>query len=100
LKNAEPEVGVVIKSQWACVLQRKSQKSVFRPDGIQLLATAYENALPVVELNDRDDPIPEIIAKGIIEAAQTGLRDPDSLNGDKGPQSSTTWKERIAVPCA
>jgi hypothetical protein len=41
------------------------------------LATAYENALRVLELNDRDDRITEIIARPIIEAAQTGLRDPD-----------------------
>jgi hypothetical protein len=33
----------------------------------------------VLELNDRDDPITEIIARRFIEAAQTGLRDPDSL---------------------
>ena len=38
-----------------------------------------ENALRVLELNDRDDPITEIIARWIIEAAQTGLRDLDSL---------------------
>jgi hypothetical protein len=30
-------------------------------------------------LSDRDDPITEIIARRIIEAAQTDLRDPDSL---------------------
>ena len=35
---------------------------------------AYESAL---ELNGRNDPIN--VARRIIEAAQTGLRDPDSL---------------------
>src|SRR4029077_1893595 len=39
----------------------------------------YESALRALELSDRYDPITEIIARRIIEAAQTGLRDPDSL---------------------
>jgi hypothetical protein len=56
---------------------RLLQKSAFGPDAIERLATAYEGALRVLELSDRDDPITEIIAKRIIEAA--GLRDPDSL---------------------
>ena len=55
------------------------QKSAFGPDDIDRLATAYERALRILELNDRDDPITEIIARWIIEAAQTSLRDPDSL---------------------
>jgi len=39
----------------------------------------YEDALRALKLNDRDDPITQLVAKRIIEAAQTGLRDPDSL---------------------
>jgi hypothetical protein len=60
-------------------IYRMLQKSAFGPDDIERLATAYESALRVLELNDRDDPITETIARRIIEAAQTGLRDPDSL---------------------
>ena len=63
----------------AVTIYRLLQKSVFGPDDIERLATAYESALRILELNDRDDPITEIIARRIIEAAQTGLRDPDSL---------------------
>ena len=37
---------------------------------------AYEGALRVLGLADRTDPITEIIAKKIIEVAQTGERDP------------------------
>ena len=55
------------------------EKSAFGPTDIERLATAYESALRILELNDRDDPITEIIARRIFEAAQTGLRDPDSL---------------------
>ena len=53
-------------------IYRLLQKSVFGPDDIERLATAYESALRLLELNDRDDPITEIIARRIIEAAQTG----------------------------
>ena len=68
-----------------------------QPDDIARLATAHESALRVLELSDRDDPITEI--RRIIEAAQTRLRDPDFAlrDGDKRPQSSLTWKERIAA---
>jgi hypothetical protein len=52
------------------------QKSAFGPDDTERLATAYESVLRVLELNDRNDPITEIVARRIIEAAQTGLRDP------------------------
>ena len=60
-------------------IYRLLQKSAFGPEDIALLATAYEDALRALKLNDRDDPITQLVAKRIIEAAQTGLRDPDSL---------------------
>jgi hypothetical protein len=60
-------------------IYRLLQKSAFGPEDIQLLATAYEDALRALKLNDRDDPITQLVAKRIIGAAQTGLRDPDSL---------------------
>jgi len=60
-------------------IYRLLQKSVFGPDDIERLATAYERALRALEVNDRDDRITEIIARRIIEAAQTGLRDPELL---------------------
>jgi hypothetical protein len=40
------------------------------------VTTAYEAALKVLKLSKGDDPIAEIIAKRIIEIAQTGVRDP------------------------
>jgi hypothetical protein len=60
-------------------IYRLLQNSAFGPEDIERLATAYEDALRALKLSDRDDPITEIVAKRIIEAAQTGLRDPDSL---------------------
>ena len=63
----------------AVAIYRVLQKSAFGPDDIERLAMAYERALRVLKLNDRNDPITEIVARRIIEAAQTSLRDPDSL---------------------
>jgi hypothetical protein len=60
-------------------IYRLLQNSAFGPEDIERLATAYEDALRALKLVDRDDPITEIVAKRIIEAAQTGLRDPGSL---------------------
>lgn len=48
----------------------------FGPDEIARMTTAYEDALLVLGLVDRDDPITEIVAEKIIEIAQTGERDP------------------------
>jgi hypothetical protein len=45
-------------------------------------------------LNDRDDPITEIIARRIIEAAQTGLRDPDLI------RSAQQSAEQVALGIA
>jgi hypothetical protein len=63
----------------AVAIYRLLQKWAFGPEDIKRLAKAYESALRALELSDRYDPITEIIARRIIEAAQTGLRDPDSL---------------------
>jgi len=60
-------------------IYRLLQNAVFGPEDVQRLSTAYENALRALELTDRSDPITQIIAKRIIEAAQTGMRDPATL---------------------
>lgn len=43
------------------------------------MTTAYEDALRVLGLIDRADPMTEILAKKIIEIAQTGERDPAQI---------------------
>jgi hypothetical protein len=60
-------------------IYRLSKNLVFGPEDIQRLSTAYEDAFRALELTDRSDPITQIIAKRIIEAAQTGARDPATL---------------------
>jgi hypothetical protein len=44
------------------------------------LTTAYEKTLHAIGLVDRNDPLAEMIAKKIIEIAQTGVRDPAKLS--------------------
>jgi hypothetical protein len=55
---------------------RLLQNAAFGPDEIERVAIAYEGALRVLGLTDRADPMTEILAKKIIEVAQTGERDP------------------------
>ena len=45
------------------------------PEEIGRLEAAYEQTLRTIGLKDRNDPITEMIAKKIIEIAQTGVRD-------------------------
>ena len=60
-------------------IHRMPEDSAFGPEDIEQLSTAYEDALRTLELPDRDDPITQIIAQRIIEAAKTGVRDPAKL---------------------
>ena len=60
------------------------------PEEISRLEAAYEQTLRTIGLKDRGDPITEMIAKKIIEIAQTGVRDPAEI-------STLTIKE-IGIP--
>ena len=46
------------------------------PAEIAILAAAYEDALRILRLTDREDPITEVVAKKIIDVAELGERDP------------------------
>jgi hypothetical protein len=60
-------------------IYRLLQRQAFDREAVECLTTAYEAALKVLKLSKGDDPITEIIAKRIIEIAQTGVRDPAKL---------------------
>ena len=76
-------------------IYRLLQNSAFVPEDIGRLVAAYENCLRILNLSDRSDPITELIAKKVIEVAQTGMRDPArsgqlaleeiGMSGGKGP---------------
>jgi len=60
-------------------IYRLLQNSAFEPGLIQVMTTAYEDTCRVLGLADRTDPLTELVAKKIIEIAQTGERDPAAL---------------------
>jgi hypothetical protein len=55
------------------------EKSAFGPDEIKRMTEAYERALLVLQLKDRNDPVTETVARYIIEIAQTGEKDPETI---------------------
>jgi hypothetical protein len=57
-------------------IYRLLQNSVFGPEEVARLATAYEQALKTLRLADRNDPVSELVARKIIDIARTGETDP------------------------
>lgn len=51
----------------------------FNPEVKNAIAAAYESTLRVLGLTGRGDLITEIVARKIIEIAQTGERDPERI---------------------
>jgi hypothetical protein len=60
-------------------IHRLIQNLTFNQDDIERLAAAYEEALRALHISDRDDPVNEVIARRIIEAARAGVRDINAL---------------------
>ena len=61
-------------------IYRILQNVPLAPEDVTRLVTAYEATLRAFDLTDRSDPITELIARKIIEIAQTGVRDPLQLS--------------------
>jgi len=61
-------------------IYRLLQNLPMGPEEIGRLTIAYEQILRTIGLVDRNDPIAEIIAKKIIEIAQTGVREPADIS--------------------
>ena len=60
----------------AVAIHRLLQRSAFDPEAFTGMTAAYEAALAALDLPDKTGPVAEIVAKRIIEVAQTGERDP------------------------
>lgn len=54
---------------------RLLQEAAFQPDEIQVIAHAYEETCKILQLVDRDDPLMALVAKKVLEIAQSGERD-------------------------
>jgi len=50
------------------------------PEDIRRLTTAFEHALRTLGIVDRGDPLAELLARKIIEVAQTGIREPADIS--------------------
>ena len=61
-------------------IYRLLQNLPMGPEEISRLAAAYEQTLLALRLTDRNDPITEMIAKKIIEIAQTGVKEPARIS--------------------
>jgi hypothetical protein len=60
-------------------IYRLLQKSAFGPDDIKRMEDAYELALVQRGLTNRSDPLTEIVARLIIEIAQTGEKNHEKI---------------------
>ena len=58
---------------------RLIENEAFDPEAIQIIATAFEDALQKLGLSDRSDPRVELVARRLIRFAQQGERDPVKL---------------------
>jgi pyrimidine operon attenuation protein/uracil phosphoribosyltransferase len=61
-------------------IYRLLQNMPMGPEEISRLTTAYEQALRAIGIVDRGDPLAELLAKKIIEVAQTGIREPADIS--------------------
>jgi hypothetical protein len=60
-------------------IYRVLREAAFGPEAVKAMTTAYEGVLKELKLTDRSDALAEIVARKIIECAQTGERDPNRL---------------------
>ena len=59
----------------AMPIYRLLQSSDFEPDHIAVMTAAFEDVCRDLRLAEREDPIRDIVARAIIECAQSGERD-------------------------
>lgn len=60
-------------------IQRLLREGSFDPEDIRRLTAAYEGALELLRLQDRSDPVTELIAAKIIQVFRSGEFDPPRL---------------------
>jgi len=61
-------------------IYRLLKHSAFNPDEIEIIAAAYEHVLSALNLPNGDSPVTRIVAKKIIEIAQTSDLDPARIS--------------------
>ena len=61
-------------------IYRLLQNMPMGPEDIRRLTAAFEQALRTLGIVDRGDPLAELLARKIIEVAQTGVREPADIS--------------------
>ena len=61
-------------------IYRLLQNMPMGPEDISRLTAAFEQALRTLGIVDRGDPLAELLARKIIEVAQTGIREPADIS--------------------
>lgn len=61
-------------------IYRLLQNLPMGPEEVNRMTTAFDKALLTIGIKDRSDPMAEMIAKKIVEIAQTGVRDPVEIS--------------------
>jgi hypothetical protein len=61
-------------------IDRLLQNAAIESKEVGRITAAYEQALHILCVKDRDDPLTEMIAKKIIKIAQTGIKDPAEIS--------------------
>ncbi|OKO75117.1 hypothetical protein AC629_34330 [Bradyrhizobium sp. NAS80.1] len=60
-------------------IYRLLKNCTMEPNEISRISEAYEQALRILCVKDRDDPLTEMIAKKIIKIAQSDVRGPAEI---------------------
>jgi hypothetical protein len=60
-------------------IHRILQNMPMGPEEISRVVAAYEQTLQGIGLVDRDDPLAEMVAKKVIQVAQTGVLNPSDI---------------------
>src|SRR5213082_796457 len=63
----------------AMPIRRLVANEAFDPEAVEIIVTAFEDALGQLGLTNRDDPIVALVARRILTFAQQGERDPARL---------------------
>ncbi|WFU37585.1 hypothetical protein QA640_24235 [Bradyrhizobium sp. CB82] len=61
------------------IIHRLIQDAALEPEMVSRITAAYEQALHTLCVNDRDDPLTEMVAKKIIKVAQSDVRGPAEI---------------------
>jgi hypothetical protein len=60
-------------------MKRLLERHVFPPELVVILGEVFEDVLRTLDLNNREDPLTELIAKKVIELAEGGEHNPIRL---------------------